>query len=195
MVLLLGMIGSLLNAETTPQYRLSIVQPEFKHQFDNNGTSIWCEYVAERLEACLLKKMGSSLKYVPLAERPKGDWKTLIDGEIKPETYQTQFVSQPIKGTTSTYYARGLQDGLDGFGWLYPISLRDMVGSEVLVAQPMSGAFFVWSKDSMEANKIMAIAIKELYSTADKPVSPYIYHWKDEEWTVWGEAVKKSPKP
>jgi hypothetical protein len=80
-------------------------------------------------------------------------------------------------------------------GWLYPEALKAMIGTDVLVAQPMPGAFFVWSKDSMDANKIMAISIKELYSTAEEPVSPYIYHWSKDAWRVWGEAVKKSSSP
>lgn len=194
-VLIIGLFRTEVHAETSePTYlRLKVTNPSFFQTMHQQGKPVWCEFMAEGLDICPLKVKGDQIQMMMYTERPEGDWKQMFPPAS--EVSADRFVQQPIKGTELHYWATGKMDGLDGLGWIYPDALQSMVGTDVLVAQPISGAFFVWSKESMDANKIMAISIKELYSTAKEPVSPYIYHWTKDAWMVWGEAVKKNPTP
>lgn len=189
----LGLSMNTVHADNPTVFRLKVSNPYFYQTMLQQKTPVWCEFLSEGIDICLLKVQQNQIHLIPMSDRPQGDWKTMVP----PVSLLTKerFVQQSIQGTTLSYWASGRMDGLDGLGWLYPEALKAMIGTDVLVAQPMPGAFFVWSKDSMDANKIMAISIKELYSTAEEPVSPYIYHWSKDAWRVWGEAVKKSSSP
>ena len=193
-ILLSILINGVVFAEDLPKWRLKVMSPSRVQTYVDNGTPVWCLHLAEEIEACPLMVQNDRLQLTPQSAAVM-DWRSALKQSLNGAVVADRFVQQPIQGTNRVYWASGQMDGMDAAGWLFPEDLRAIVGSEVLVAQPMSGAFFVWSKEDMVANEKMAIAIKSLFLSADQPVSPYVYHWKDDEWIVWGEAVKKKTDP
>ena len=64
-----------------------------------------------------------------------------------------------------------------------------MQSSSVLAAVPAHGIVLMWPAGDPELDKIVAVGVREIYSTRAGAVSPVIYRWTGAAWVPFVEAV------
>ena len=154
-----------------------------------------CEQFAEGLMMCFRYVNKEKLPYVLESNMKEWNAKTeqlLIsarDSSIEHVTKE-RYTLQKVDDVPGGYWASARKDGWDSAALLHPERLEMLLGAKPLVAMPQSGMFLFWREDNPQLNKAVAIGVKEIYNQASHPVSPYIYHWSQGRWLVWGEAVE-----
>lgn len=82
----------------------------------------------------------------------------------------------------------------DGDGWtaasiLNPEIVSQRVGgADVRFAVPRTGVVLAWRGGVGELDRVMAVAVRELYDDADDAVSPAVFVWTSNGFVTWGQA-------
>jgi|GEM_PF-5278817 len=151
--------------------------------------SVYCADWNDEFVLCPLKVVGNGLEFTNMTKVTSSLLLDQMRRQSIDSVVKTRFSFQSMDGSEQGYWATGVQDGFDAAGWLHPQKLERIAGGPVMAAQPSRGTFCFWSKLSTDIHKNMAVGIKETYQSSSSPVSPKIYQWDGEQWTVWGEAV------
>lgn len=156
-----------------------------------------CTLLSEQLSLCYVKGDGASLDYVTAADlRAWNMDNAALDALARQEALAGFTEGRPspnaVEGMEGTWWLSAEADGLDAAGLLYPERLTQIAGATPVVAIPAQGALLFWVPGDAELDKVMAVAARRIYDSADQKVSPLIYIWSEDHWRVWGEA-KPSP--
>ena len=151
--------------------------------------SVHCADWNDEFVLCPLKIVGNGLEFTNMTQITSNLLLDQMRRQSVDSVTTTRFSFQGMEGSDQGYWATGAQDGFDAAGWLHPQKLERIAGGPVMAAQPSRGTFCFWSKLSTDIHKNMAVGIKETYNSSGNPVSPKIYQWDGEQWTVWGEAI------
>lgn len=185
---------SLSVAWAIPEFRLAPTSAEFDYAAKNRA----CMPYMQGMTMCFLAfdAQKQSATYVLNSNLQEWNLKLLSVLQLV-ETPSLEYVNtkrytvQQIDGVKEVYYASHMHDGWDGAGWLHPLELQQIVGGEVLVAQPQDDLFMFWAKTSVGLHQVLVSGVKRVYESSATPVSPYVYQWNGSAWVVWGEAVRK----
>lgn len=101
--------------------------------------------------------------------------------------------SQTVEGIPGSYHAARLDDGQDAAPLLVPDALAAHLGGPPVVSVPAQGALIAWVPGNPVLDQVVAVGIRRMHDEASHAVSPRIYRWSKEGWTVWGEAKKPAP--
>ena len=75
---------------------------------------------------------------------------------------------------------------------LFPKKLVEMVGGKnVRVAIPRSNTLLAWRSGSTDLDQIMAVAVREMYETSTRAITPMIHVWTGEKMEAFGQAKAK----
>jgi hypothetical protein len=168
----------------------------YKKEKGKFTSDLACEKFAEGLMMCFRYVKKENLPYVLENDLKKWDATTeqlLISASDSSAEYVTKerYTMQEIDNVPGGYWASARKDGWDSAALLHPKRLELLLGAKPLVAVPQSGMFLFWREDNPQLNKAVAVGVKEIYNQSSHPVSPYIYHWSQGKWLVWGEAVEQ----
>jgi hypothetical protein len=172
----------------------------YRKRKEKKGTytsDVACEEFAEGISLCYRYVKGEYLPYVLQNDLQRWD-ATLEQLRISSRDTSAKFVTkdrysyQRIPNVSGGYWASSQKDGWDSAGLLHPEKLEALLGAKPLVAVPQAGMFLFWPESNPQLSKAVAIGVKEIYNQASIPVSPYVYHWSQGKWIVWGEAVERT---
>jgi hypothetical protein len=86
----------------------------------------------------------------------------------------------------------------DGDGWaVAPFfdgpAIEQRLGAMPRVAIPRAGVVLAWPTGSAELDKVMAVAVREMYEAADDAVTPMVHVWRDGRYVPFGVANPTEP--
>jgi len=99
-----------------------------------------------------------------------------------------------VTGMDAWYWVSTRQDGWAAAGVLHPDRLVSEVGGEaVLVALPVDGVLLAWKPGDAELDRVVAVAVHELYTEQQGPISSVVFRWDGTRWAPFAEAVPEGP--
>ncbi len=159
-----------------------------------------CDLLAEQLSLCYVKGTTGDLDYGTSAALSA--W-ALDQAALKAAAQKsaargfsaTRPTESGIEGMAGKWWLSAEADGLDAAGLLFPDRLTEIAGAVPVVAVPAQGALLFWVPGDPELDKVMAVAARRIYDSADQRVSPLIYRWNADHWEAWGEAKPAGADP
>ena len=61
------------------------------------------------------------------------------------------------------------------------------------MAIPRSGVALAWPSGSSELDKVMAVAVREMYDAAEDSVTPMVHVWREGQFVPFGVANPTTP--
>ena len=144
-----------------------------------------CDLLAEQLSLCYVKGTTGNLDYVTAADL--SDW-ALDRAALKAAAQKsaaapavavapkrrgfsaTRPTESGIEGMAGKWWLSAEADGLDAAGLLFPDRLTEIAGAVPVVAVPAQGALLFWVPGDPELDKVMAVAARRIYDSADQRV-------------------------
>lgn len=108
-----------------------------------------------------------------------------------------QLSAARIAGSASDDPAATYWIATDGDGWavsalLHPEVLAGRVGGEsVRIAVPRTGVLLAWASGSADRDRILAVAAREMFESADDAVSPEVWAWTGSRFAPLMRAVPR----
>jgi len=130
-----------------------------------------------------------------VTERDLARWRTDLDGLVAGVKSGAEEVLKTEPGRVSVVDFDGHYFELrDGDGWAAAPLLRpDLLASKLgqgsfRVAIPRAGVFLAWPTGSADLDKIMAVAVRELYESGQDAVTPMVFRAEGEGFVAFGQA-------
>ena len=154
-----------------------------------------CESLAEGLAVCYLCE-DRPISTTQLQQR--GYDLARLSAEARAQTAAAVDAGRPLQQEIHDmpgrhYWVSAVGDGLDAAALLHPERLAQVVGAPPVVAVPGVGALLAWAPGDEEVDTVIAVGVRRMSEAARRPVSARLYHHKDGEWKVWGEARQADP--
>ena len=79
-------------------------------------------------------------------------------------------------------------------GFLAPEAVAAALGGlQFFATAPTSGASLYWPAGDAEADKMLAVAAREMYDQLDNGVSPVLFAWNGKRWAAYAQATPTKP--
>jgi hypothetical protein len=102
---------------------------------------------------------------------------------------------QPIVDAQSKSY-RVQDDAWAAAGFLAPEAVAAALGGlQFYATAPTSGAALFWAAGDAEADKMLAVASREMFDQLDNGVSPVLFEWNGKRWAAYAQATPAKPPP
>lgn len=101
---------------------------------------------------------------------------------------RVQLEERPIADMSASWWLLADGDGWAAAGVLAPDAVQARLGGPFRAAMPAEGVFVAWRAGDTDVDKVMAVAVAELYGQHQGPVSSIVYAWDGERWLPWGRA-------
>lgn len=94
-----------------------------------------------------------------------------------------------VQGDPRTYLLSAEGDGLDQAALFHPDLLAARFrGRPFAVALPARGVLLAVRTGDPELERIVAVGARRLWETAEEPITPVLYAWREGAWQPWAEA-------
>ncbi len=152
-----------------------------------------CRQLVEKLNLCFGYEVGGTRRLVTESELLAWDTtpaaleavaRRTTEGAAAAGIYQ----EMRVEGMAGRYWVGGNGDGRVAAALLHPEDLAAIAGAEPVVGVPERDTLLFWVPGDPDFDKVLAVGVRRLHDASEHPVSPLVYRWDGERWTVWGEA-------
>lgn len=155
-----------------------------------------CEPLLEG-EALLCLRLWRGAKRHWVSKQDLAEWGTTysdvrqsLEGEIQsPADFGLE--RKKVADMASYYWLLSHGDGNVAQAMMAPSQLSRVLGEKPFLASvPAEGVLFLWEQGSPVLDHVMAVAVREVFDDAERPVSPVILAWDGTQWFKYGRARK-----
>ncbi len=148
--------------------------------------------LADHAKLCFRVWEGKERRWVTEADLTA--WEADLDGLVKHvRGKSTDVMGNELEKKRIADMEAGYVQLRDGDGWavapfLHGDQVEAELGASARVAIPRSGVVLAWKTGSSDLDKVMAVAVREMYEAADDAVTPMVHVWRDGRFIPFGVA-------